>query len=233
MDIHPKMLWGRYLPIGFVLLAFAALAVDIPIAGAFQPENQSETAAAYLKYCNAFEVFGHAAGVLLLMIVIHQLDPRRRWAIPRLLACAFAGGILADIAKMLIARTRPYAFNFDGSVWTTFVGWFPCFCNGSSSQSFPSAHTAVATALAGALLGLYPNGRWLFPILAMLAGFQRIESQHHFPSDVLFGAALGCLAVQQFLYGGCFAQWFDAWESKWRHPAPTSNSHSSSNERSR
>jgi membrane-associated phospholipid phosphatase len=44
-----------------------------------------------------------------------------------------------------------------------------------------------------ALAFLYPRGRWLFIGLAALAAFQRIEVQAHFASDVLAGAALGCL----------------------------------------
>jgi undecaprenyl-diphosphatase len=60
-------------------------------------------------------------------------------------------------------------------------------------QSFPSGHAATAAGLAVALAVLYPRGRWLFAVLAVLAALQRVEVQSHFPSDVLAGAALGCL----------------------------------------
>jgi len=83
---------------------------------------------------------------------------------------------IGDLLKLLLARVRPYAFTLDGSVWTTFGQWLPALSTGSEGQSFPSGHTATAVAMAGALIWLYPNGRYLFPLLAVLVGCQRIES---------------------------------------------------------
>jgi membrane-associated phospholipid phosphatase len=64
---------------------------------------------------------------------------------------------------------------------------------GYALQSLPSAHAATAVGLALALAALYPRGRWLFASFAVLAGLQRIEAQAHFASDVLAGAAVGCM----------------------------------------
>jgi membrane-associated phospholipid phosphatase len=61
----------------------------------------------------------------------------------------------------------------------------------SSFQSCPSAHSAVAAGLAMTLALRYPSGRWWFAILAALAMLQRVDVGAHFPSDTLFGAALG------------------------------------------
>jgi membrane-associated phospholipid phosphatase len=66
---------------------------------------------------------------------------------------------------------------------------------GYAVQSFPSSHAATAAGLAVALAALYPRGRWLYLTFAMLAGLQRIEAQAHFASDVLAGAALGCIVA--------------------------------------
>ena len=52
---------------------------------------------------------------------------------------------------MLVARTRPYAFDFQGNVWTTFGRWLPAADMG---QSLPSGHTATAVGLALALAAL-------------------------------------------------------------------------------
>ena len=115
----------------------------------------------------------------MLLIALHQLDPGRRWAIPRVLACALAAGGVADLLKMLILRTRPYECALDGTVWSTFGQWFPVLGIGSPGQSFPSAHTATAVGLAAALIWLYPQGRLLFTLLAVLVGL---------PADRLRGA---------------------------------------------
>ena len=55
---------------------------------------------AYLGYFDIFEPFGHGIGVALVLVVLHQLDPARRWAIPRVAACALAAGGVADLLKM-------------------------------------------------------------------------------------------------------------------------------------
>jgi membrane-associated phospholipid phosphatase len=62
---------------------------------------------------------------------------------------------------------------------------------GAGMQSFPSAHTATAVGLAVMLVSLFPRGRWLFPIIAVLVGMQRIATSAHFPSDVFAGATVG------------------------------------------
>ncbi len=93
---------------------------------------------------------------------------------------------------MLVARTRPLAFDFHHDVWATFGRWLPAT---SVAQSFPSGHTATAAGLALGLAAMYPKGRWLFLLLAVLVGCQRIECGAHFLSDVLCGAAASCLVV--------------------------------------
>jgi membrane-associated phospholipid phosphatase len=204
--------------------AVAVLSVDLPVAMQLRQWNDKAGAAynkdvhAYLGYFDIFEPFGHGIGVLLVLVVLHQLDPARRWAMPRVAACALAAGGAADLLKMMIVRSRPndVPLDFPGSVWDTFGRWLPMLSGQSGSQSFPSAHTATAAGLAAALIWLYPQGRWLFTMLVVLVGCQRIVSGAHFPSDVLNGAAAGCLAATFFLYVGRLPVWFDGWESRWR-----------------
>jgi membrane-associated phospholipid phosphatase len=199
-----------------VLAAAAALAVDVPIARAFRDWNQSKDIASWLGYFNNFEMFGHGFGVAILLLALHQLDPGRRWAIPRVLVCAAAAGGLADLLKMLILRIRPYECALQGGVWATFGEWLPIFNAGSPGQSFPSAHTATAAGLAAALIWLYPQGRLLFTVLAILVGCQRIVCGAHYPSDVLIGAAAGSFAAIFFLAVGRLPPLFDRWEHGWR-----------------
>ncbi len=198
------------------LAAAAALTVDMPIAQAIRNWGQSPTIHSLLGCMNMFELFGHGLGVVVLLLALHQLDPDRRWAIPRVLACALAAGGLADLLKMIVLRIRPYECALDGTVWSTFGQWFSALGAGSAGQSFPSAHTATAVGFAAALTWLYPQGRLLFLLLAILVGCQRITCGAHYLSDVLIGAAAGCLVAQFFLKVSRLPAWFDQWEERWR-----------------
>jgi len=165
------------------------LAIDLPvermIAGRRLPGFFRDLLA-------AAEVFGNGFGVALVLITIATLDPGRLRPIGRLAACAFGGGLAADIVKLLIARDRPRAVDLASAhLWETFTGLFPFASAGSNGQSFPSAHTATAAGLAVGLTMLYPRGRWLFAALAVGVGVQRIMVAAHFPSDVFVGAVVG------------------------------------------
>jgi len=205
--------WWLLVPAGLVVGAAAALSVDIPLARWCTAGN----CPSLLQYLfQVAEPFGHGMGVLLIALTLHQLDPGRRWALPRVLTSSLVAGLAADVLKLLVARTRPYHFSFQGDVWSTFGGWLPLTGAGSAGQSFPSAHTATAVGLALALRWLYPNGRWLFPTLAVLVGCQRIESGAHYLSDVLCGAAVGCLVATVCLRPGAVSRLFDALEARWK-----------------
>jgi undecaprenyl-diphosphatase len=201
------------LPVALVLAAAVALLVDVPIAQTMRDWRPSGA----LGALDMFETFGHGLGVIVLVLALHQLDRRHRWAIPRVLACALGAGIVADLVKLLVLRTRPYDCPLDGTVWSTFGQWLPGLYVGcSSGQSFPSAHTATAVGFAFALTWLYPQGRLLFPVLAILVGCQRIACGAHYPSDVLIGAVVGALTAHFLLKAGPLPRWFSAWEERWQ-----------------
>jgi membrane-associated phospholipid phosphatase len=84
---------------------------------------------------------------------------------------------------------------------STFVAWFPAVTLNDwrealdhAIQSFPSAHAATAVGLACGMTAVYPHARWVFALAAMMAALQRLVTGAHYPSDVLAGAAIGCLA---------------------------------------
>lgn len=58
--------------------------------------------------------------------------------------------------------------------------------------SFPSGHTLHAFAFALLLSAFHPGLAPLLWSFAILVGLARVVLGLHFPSDVLFGAALGC-----------------------------------------
>ncbi|HID75702.1 MAG TPA: phosphatase PAP2 family protein [Planctomycetaceae bacterium] len=173
-----------------VVAAAATMTIDCPVARWCQDDNCPRL---LQQLCQVAESFGHGLGVALILATVWALDPSRRGELPRLALMSWGAGLMANLVKTLVARTRPHHFDFQGGVAQSFGGWMPGLSQGSGGQSFPSAHTATAVGLAFALAWLYPRGRWLFAALAVLVACQRVESGAHFPSDTLAGAAVGCL----------------------------------------
>jgi membrane-associated phospholipid phosphatase len=179
------------------VLAVASSWVDLPLASYIHDHGLPESLRRPVRLA---ETFGWGGTVCLIILTAVVLD-RPGWKIAWRLALGSLGaGLVADGVKFLIARLRPAAADLSGNVQETFVGWLPLVSGrlgrpyGHALQSFPSAHAATAAGLAIGLAALYPRGRWLFVLFAVLACLQRIEAQAHFASDVLAGAALGCIA---------------------------------------
>ena len=210
-----------------LLAAATALPIDVPLGrwclDTFSASKGArgqagmpwwlEFAALVLRFA---ELFGHGLGVALIVCLIFTLDPNRRWAIPRLLTVSIASGLAVDVLKGLVGRTRPYAFDFDGSVWHTFVGWFLLGKSSAAIQSIPSGHTGLAVGLAIALIWIYPRGHYLFPLLAVLVACQRVQAGAHWLSDVLTAGAVGCLVALVVLYVGPIPRMFCRWEAVWQ-----------------
>ena len=65
--------------------------------------------------------------------------------------------------------------------------------------AFPSGHTSSSFAVATVLAEYYPEYSWLFYSAASLIGLARIYSDEHWPSNVIFGAALGHFSARLIL----------------------------------
>ncbi len=147
------------------------------------------------------EAFGNGLSVAIVLLAMWLLDPDRRIRLVRIITAVVLAGLGADLGKIIVSRTRPRSFHlYDTHVWETFGNWFPIGKIEAVGQSFPSAHTATAVALAVGLAWAYPRGRTLFAALAVLVAVQRIESCAHFLSDTLVGAAVGWIAVVHALH---------------------------------
>ena len=98
-------------------------------------------------------------------------------------AAAGAGFLLSRAMKQLIERPRPY---------TTLTGVNPVKPL-PDQWSMPSGHTSVAFSTAVALSLEYPRWEVITPALLWAGGvgFSRVMLGHHYPGDVLAGAALG------------------------------------------
>ncbi|MBN2580457.1 MAG: phosphatase PAP2 family protein [Pirellulales bacterium] len=193
-SLRTQLLW-LLVPLGLTAAGFLALAVDVPLSH-WCVEKRCPLIVRDLL--DVAETFGNGWGVALIGLTLVFLAPGRRWAVPRILGCAYGAGMAANGVKLLLERIRPLAFDFSSGIAASFGQWLPGTGAGSMGQSFPSAHTATAVAFAAALSWLFPHGRWWLFFLAAMVGCQRIQSGNHFPSDVLWGAALGSLIALCF-----------------------------------
>lgn len=96
-----------------------------------------------------------------------------------------ASGVVVQTVKHLAGRPRPKLWDRGETAWG------PSFQSGH--DSFPSGHTISAFAFAAVLAGVYPKGRWIWYLLAVLVGFTRLYLDAHYASDVLAAAGLGLI----------------------------------------
>jgi undecaprenyl-diphosphatase len=95
---------------------------------------------------------------------------------------ALLGGSLTLIIGQFIVRARPFV------VHEVNLLIFPPI----TIASFPSFHTTLAFALACTLFLFNRKiGIWFF-VAAMLIGIARVYVGVHYPSDIIFGAIIGC-----------------------------------------
>jgi membrane-associated phospholipid phosphatase len=111
-----------------------------------------------------------------------------------LLAChaTVLAYVMDHFFKFIFARTWPATFSCDNISWLRDgVYDFHWFKSGVAYGSFPSGHTAWASATACAVAMLYPKSRILCSLLLFTVMFGLIVMYYHFVSDVLAGMLLG------------------------------------------
>lgn len=203
----------------WVVIAVACLAIDIPVAIFCKADR---TPGELQLMLSKAENFGHAYGVLAIAITVAVVDATRRPLAPRLLLGAMGAGLLADVLKLLVVRSRPRFYDLSQGLWHSFAGalgwngdgeWKFVFDN--TQQSFPSAHTACAVGLAAGLGILYPQGRVWFYTLAFLCAMNRVDGCAHFASDAAFGAAIGLLVANWTLSSHPSIRWIDRLTAWW------------------
>jgi hypothetical protein len=104
----------------FACAACAALAVDVPVARWFR---EGWGLGDVRKMLNLSEVFAHGFGVAMILVVVAVLDPWKRPLLARVATCTFGAGVVAQLAKHLIPRIRPNAFDPPGDVFSSFIPW--------------------------------------------------------------------------------------------------------------
>lgn len=96
-------------------------------------------------------------------------------------------GLLAELAKLVVARERPGISGLH-----VYRGLFAGFRDGSN-LGMPSSHAAVAFGAAWAIAMTIPRARWAVLLVAAGCGVSRIVHGAHFTSDVVVAAGLGHL----------------------------------------
>jgi len=185
---------------------------------------------------NALElmrVFSHASGVSLVLFGIFLMAPNCRWHLPRLATLAIGAGAVATLAKMFVLRPRPTGLNLDvASIDTAWLWAFDWSLSqvaafDASTRAFPSGNMATAMALTVGLWIVLPKGRLLFATICLGTVMQRMACGAHFPSDILGGAAFGCLwayaCYHPKILGNLFDKMQPEFEPKRRHRRRTEN----------
>ena len=201
------------LPPLFIVAGLAALSIDLPVTTWFRGGHCQRDLYTVIRLCEAFAE-GHGVAVILLAVWV--LDAQHRWSLPRLAAASLGAGLISDIVKLLFARARPGYFIGDlhgTDILASFRWeWAGLNVGHAEWQSFPSAHAATAVGLAIVLAWRYPRGRWLFPLLALLASTQRVADSYHYLSDVCWAAAIGSAMAWLCLRGPVVSRFFDRLE---------------------
>lgn len=153
----------------------------------------------YLTYFGLSGVFLWPVGIaMVLLALLHwtALERSAKLAITALevrLTLIFlaigAPSLLAAIAKRLIGRLRPPAFDTHGHLAFEPIGWR------AIAQGFPSGHATTAFAAAIVLGAIWPRARAPLFILAALIALSRVVLGSHYPSDGIGGAIFGALVA--------------------------------------
>ena len=93
--------------------------------------------------------------------------------------------IVVEMLKSLTETTRPFIVN----------GADPLTLTVPNSHSFPSAHTAVAFAIAVTVWLHDRSVGYVFILLAVLVGVGRILANVHYPIDIIGGAVVGIVVA--------------------------------------
>jgi lipid A 4'-phosphatase len=184
--------WRRWAAFTFLCLAGIAVSIawlDRPIARYFHAPDDRLTAffVWFAHFGMGWPLYLSGAAVLILLALARA--PRFAATKERFTAWALAplfiftsvalAGLLADLVKILVGRTRPKLFFSDG----LFTWGGPVWQ--ADHWSLPSGHTVNAVALATALFLLWPRHLAAYALFAALIALCRIGADQHYLSDTI------------------------------------------------
>ncbi|MGC2199600.1 MAG: phosphatase PAP2 family protein [Stellaceae bacterium] len=111
-------------------------------------------------------------------------------AIPAFLFLSIAAaGLVADVLKLILGRTRPKLLFANSTYDFAWLGLRP------DHWSFPSGHSATIFALVTALWWLWPQHALFYVLIASIIALSRVVVGAHYLSDVFAGALIGVLTT--------------------------------------
>lgn len=143
----------------------------------------------FLGFWGDFLQFNVGLGIVLLVAGTLKKDRwLRRGALAFILAASLSGAT-TRVVKITAGRARPKTVERHDHHYLTFTG--PA--TSGKYHGYWSGHTAAATAGAVVLLVLFPRVGWIAVLFAGAVGWSRMYGNHHFPADVVHGAAWGVM----------------------------------------
>jgi len=118
--LNRRLYW---LALMFLVVAAAALAVDVPITKFCRQERVPGLVRELLSFA---EVFGHGLGAACILLTAFVLDVGQRRRLIRTAVSVVGAGLVANLVKLAVGRMRPRASTVD-HIWDSFTGWFPRF----------------------------------------------------------------------------------------------------------
>ena len=109
----------------------------------------------------------------------------------KILFVPLLGLLIVTVLRMMIDRPRPY--HVDGANITPVLEK-----KKETKKSFPSRHLTCAGVISMTVFSLYPAAGIFLLVASILLGYVRFAAGFHYPSDLLFGEALG-------VFVGCLA----------------------------
>lgn len=195
---HPRA-WGTVYCAVVVLVGYAV--IDRPLARFLKARVTGEFEGFWktITHLGLAGVWMVPAGLLTLGLILSVLatpggEKRERlrraaWVPGFLFLAMAASGILGNVIKMLIGRTRPAAL-FDNGIYD-----FAPLTRGYLTNSFPSGHSQAIFAAMTALALIFPRYDLAFLTVALLVGLSRVLTTVHFLSDAVAGAWLGVMVT--------------------------------------
>ena len=182
------------LALKFSLLAGLCIGVsfffDAPL-DAWTAVHRDPTWEAAAKALSRYGAWHWLMGAAAVGVAVCWWRGRRDWVriLAMMMIASSVAGLSADILRGLTGRTRPYA--------SAPQGWYGVRHDGQwligrhAYNSFPSGHTAAATAFATALWLLHRKRGGVLLLGAAAIAASRIYLRDHHFSDVVAGAFLG------------------------------------------
>lgn len=147
------------------------------------PAVLSSETSIFVTFLASFLIWLMFAGLTFMWVIDGKI--KREQAL-HALASALVAWVLTFMIKSLLPQPRPFVFGDLQPLTITLP---------SDNSSFPSAHSAVAFALATSVWMHNKKLGLRFVVAAFLVGLGRILSNVHFLHDVWVGAAIGIVVA--------------------------------------